>query len=479
VKRFIILTDALPGASVRAAMSTTSQAPEPTLLGHPRGLFLLFFAEMWERFSYYGMRGLLILYLTKSVAVGGLGFSDMDGSSIYGWYTGLVYLTPLAGGWVADNVLGQRKSITLGGVMMAIGQFCLFKSSAESLTLFYLGLGLLIIGNGFFKPNISTTVGMLYEQGDKRRDPAFTIFYMGINAGAFLAPLVCGQLAENVFAVRTGETVTHYGFQYGFLAAGLGMVLGQVAFTALGQSLLGNVGKSPAPKPSVEKGPREPLTREERDRVTVIFILAAFVTFFWAGFEQAGSSLTLYTDRYINRQVGSFTIPTSWFQSVNAAFIVLLAPLFAGLWTWLNKRGMEPNTPRKMAIGLFLLGYGFLLLVGAVFARGGDLKDPTIKASLLWLVGTYLIHTTGELCLSPVGLSMVTKLAPIHLGSMLMGVWFLANFVANKIAGNLGGYVEEWGALTLFGGTAGFVMFLSVVLMAINKPLVKMMHGRA
>ncbi|MBP7272446.1 MAG: peptide MFS transporter [Saprospiraceae bacterium] len=464
------------------------QENQKELFGHPRGLFLLFLTEMWERFSYYGMRGLLILFLTKSLMEGGLGFEKGHAGQIYGIYTSLVYLTPLIGGWLADNYLGQRWSITIGGITMALGQFALFYcASSSSISLLYLGLGLLIIGNGFFKPNISTVVGKLYPQGDKRRDSAFTIFYMGINLGAFLAPLICGYLAEDYFAIKQtaadgSSTVAKYGFQYGFLAAGFGMVLGQILFNLLARQYLGNIGVEPDAKVERAKANGNtvavPLTPEERQRIIVIGVMVTFVIFFWAGFEQAGSTLSLYTDSYINRNLGGFLIPTSWFQSVNPLFIVILGPVFTWLWLALSKEGREPNTIIKMGLGMILLGLGFLLMLAAAAERGGDNPDVAVKASLWWLVGTYLIHTMGELCLSPVGLSMVTKLAPARLASLLMGVWLLSSFVANYIAGATVEYVERMGSVKIFTIIAGVTIALGIIVLLISKKLVKMTHGR-
>lgn len=454
--------------------------------GHPKGLYLLFATEMWERFSYYGMRGLLTLYLTKATIEGGLGFDDAEAGLWYGIYTGLVYLTPIFGGWLADNFIGQRRSITIGGIMMALGQFSLFMSSANALPFFYLGLILLIIGNGFFKPNISTIVGQLYPAGDTRKDAAFTIFYMGINLGAFLAPLVCGYLAEDLFAVKDGATgaILSYGFNYGFLAAGIGMVLGQLLFNILGQQYLGELGKEPGAKLQKAEAAKSgqvdpPLTKEEKNRLSVIVIMMLFNIFFWAGFEQAGSSISLYTDRYINRHVGilDWTVPTSWFQSVNPLFIVLLGPVFTWLWTYLAKNKKEPNTIIKMGLGMILLGVGFFLMIGAALERGGDVADTAVKANLMWLVGTYLIHTMGELCLSPVGLSMVTKLAPLRLGSLMMGVWFLSSFIANFLSGYLVQFFATMGAQTIFTIISVVVIVLGLTVLIISNQLKKMMHG--
>lgn len=447
--------------------------------GHPKGLYLLFATEMWERFSYYGMRGLLTLYLTKATIEGGLGFDDANAGLIYGIYTGLVYLTPIFGGWLADNVLGQRKSITLGGILMALGQICLFMSSSEHIVMFYAGLILLIIGNGFFKPNISTVVGQLYPPGDNRKDSAFTIFYMGINLGAFLAPLVCGYLAEDIFAVKDAAgKITAYGFNYGFLAAGIGMIIGQILFNSLGQTYLGDLGKEPGAKlQKANAAAQTPLTQEEKQRMNVIVIMMLFNIFFWAGFEQAGSSISLYTDRFIDRTIGDWTIPTSWFQSVNPLFIVLLGPLFTMLWTFTSRKNKEPNSIVKMGLGMILLGLGFFLMIGAALQRGGDIADQAVKANVMWLVGTYLIHTMGELCLSPVGLSLVTKLAPLRLGSLMMGVWFLSSFIANFLSGYLVQFFASMGAMTIFAIISTVVIVLGGIVLFLSNRLLKLMHG--
>ncbi|MEA4974440.1 MAG: peptide MFS transporter [Paludibacter sp.] len=451
--------------------------------GHPKGLYLLFLTEMWERFSYYGMRGILILYLTKTYLEGGLNISAQNASLIYGFFTGFVYFTPLIGGWIADKWLGQRHAITIGGITMMLGQLTLFAVNTHAGL--FAGLGLLIIGNGFFKPNISTLVGGLYEEGDEKRDSAFSIFYMGINLGAFMAPLVVGFLTDNLFAgtvtSETGEVIISYGYRYGFLAAAVGMFLGQIFFNTLAQKYLGNIGKRPgslqasAINLEAPVDTKKPLTKEEKQRITVIFVLFVFAIFFWAGFEQAGSSLSLYTDKYVDRVVLGYEIPTAWFQSVNPLFIVLLAPLF-GMF-WVSKTGKKLTTPIKMGLGMVILGVGFFFMLGAVAERGGDTEDISIKASLIWLVLTYLVHTLGELCLSPVGLSVVTKLSPPKLASVLMGVWLLSSFVANIVGGFLASSVESMGAGKIFLYVALFVIVCGIILITLNKKLLRMMHG--
>jgi POT family proton-dependent oligopeptide transporter len=487
-------------------MTNDLNIPTGTLLGHPKGLFLLFVTEMWERFSYYGMRALLVLYAAAAThaANPGLGWADAQALKLYAWYTGFVYLTPLFGGWLADNFLGQRKAVIIGGLVMAAGQFTLAApldllgtSGAVSLgmlgiafpatpTSFYVGLLLLILGNGLFKPNISTMVGDLYPQGDARRDGAFTIFYMGINTGAFLAPLVCSTLGED----------PAYGWRVGFLAAGIGMCLSVIIQLAYAQRYIGNVGRAPAAQRSLSMsgGVKQPLTPIERDRLRVIFVIFTFVVIFWATFEQAGGLMNLFADKYTDRRVGAFTVPTGWFQSLNPLFIVLLGLPFSMLWSRLGARGKNPPTPVKMYLGLAQVALGFVFLVIAVFEMQ---RTADMKAGMIWLVLGYLFHTTGELCISPVGLSMVTKLAPLRLGSLMMGVWFLVNFVGNTLAGYIGAFTENmgefpWmvalaadagvraehaGLLGVFGGLAVVLLAFSLVLWAISGRIVQWMHG--
>ena len=323
--------------------------------GHPKGLYLLFFTEMWERFSYYGMRAILSLYLTKKLMEGGLGMNKEEAMVLYGYFTGFVYFTPLIGGWLADRYLGKRLAITIGGITMMLGQFTLF--AMNNMMGLYVGLLLIIIGNGFFKPNISTLVGGLYKDGDERRDAAFSIFYMGINLGAMFAPIVIGAISDNLFATTNADGTIAYGYRYGFLASGIGMLLGQVIFNVLSPKYLGDLGVKPvgAAVDTVESAGvksvnpetgKELNEREERQRISVIFILLIFAVFFWAGFEQAGSSLSLYTDKYIDRTIGGFEIPTSWFQSVNPLFIVTLTPLFTMFWV--SPIGKKLYKPVKM-----------------------------------------------------------------------------------------------------------------------------------
>ena len=571
--------------------------------GHPRGLYLLFFTEMWERFSYYGMRAIFILYMTKALFI-----DKAFASNIYGSFTGLVYLTPLLGGYLCDKYWGNRRSILYGGILMAAGQLFLYLSatmtvpdvqSTSAMTFMWAGLTLLIIGNGFFKPNISTMVSQLYPKNDSRVDGAFTIFYMGINMGAFFSPLICGSFSD---------------YKYGFLAAAIGMILSLISFEVLkNKHLKGPDGSDlgmPVAKLDMKTGlsivgsilaifaflnyktivgfllnagaiadvnslshtianldvvgyliylslivmplvilKDKSLSKDERERIIVIFILAFFVIFFWACFEQAGASLTLFADQQVDRAIDisiskyfilGFSIlllyllgkaigwffelsesgiaklqsisiallacliavngglsdlhltefPSPWFQSVNPLAIIILAPFFTVMWGKLAKLKMEPSSPLKMALGLGLVALGYVIIAFAVHGI-----SSSTKIAMFWLFALYIVHTMGELCLSPIGLSMVSKLAPVRLSSLLMGTWFLANAVANKFAGTLSALIppgagEE--ASTDIPSILGiqinnlfifFCVFIvlsgaaSLILLALYRKLIKMMHG--
>lgn len=424
----------------------------------PRGLYLLFTAEMWERMSYYGMRALLVLYMTRATEKGGFGWSRADALSVYGWYTAFVYITPLIGGTLADRVLGQRRAVLIGGVLMMIGHFLM---AAPGIAAFYAALSCLVVGNGFFKPNISTMVGGLFQPGDPRRDAGYTVFYMGVNLGAALAPLVCGTLGEKL------------GFHWGFASAGVGMLFGLLVFLWGARRFLGDIGDAPSPRPERrEAEPARGLAPAEKDRLGVIFALAFFNIFFWAAFEQAGGLMTLYTDEKVDRRLFGWEVPTSWFQALNPVFILLLGPFAARLWTSLARQKRDLPIPRKFGLGLALMGSGFLFMVAAAreTAGGG-------KAALAWVVLAYLLHTVGELCISPIGLSMISKLAPPSMMSLLMGVWFGSIAVANKLAGVIGGYAEKLGEVALFGGLvlAGVAAGLAISLL--SPVLVKNMRG--
>jgi len=471
-----------------------------------RSLTDVILTEMWERFSYYGMRALLVIYLVNSQ-----NYSREDALALYATYTGLVYLSPLMGGYLADRYLGKRKAILVGGFTMALGHFAM--AFPEFL---HLALGLLIVGNGFFKPNIASLLGSLYRENDPRRDGGFTFFYMGVNTGAFLAPLIAGTLGEKV------------GWHYGFAAAGIGMCIGltqfiwgqkklgdagfigsktsldskdwlhimlisfgmvPVIFTILSiWSLIGPIwGSLPlAAKLFIEvgivgalwmsnksKAGAEPLTKEEWQRIAAILIMGFFVVFFWMGFEQAGGTMSLFADKLTDRHIGGWEVPASYFQSINPLGIVLLGPVVAMIWT---RNGLSKNplpTPAKMALGMIILGLGFI-----VMAIAQNKADATGPVGPQWLFFVFLLHTIGELCLSPVGLSMVTKLAPARVGAMMLGVWYLANAIANYLAGILESLLKE-SSFPIYGFLVASSIGAGIVLLLITPLLKKLMHGKA
>jgi POT family proton-dependent oligopeptide transporter len=416
---------------------------------------VLFFTELWERFAYYGMRALLILYLIDTTT-GGLGWSREHASRLYGWYNGLAYLTPVAGGWLADRFLGSNRSLIIGGAVIALGHFTLALGPHG---IFYLGLALIVIGTGFFKPNAYTLVGQLYEQGDLRRDPGFTLYYMGINLGALFGPLVCAWFAAN----------PRFGWRYGFGVAGLSMLIGLLFYLWARRDRLGTIGLPPVRREHTSTGTSRYDSRlrpEERRRILALAIVTIFVVFFWLAFEQVGSSLNVFAAQRTDRLVGGWLsgivpnreIPAAWFQAVNPLFVLLLAPVMAGVWQRLGRRG--PSTPAKMALGLVLLGLAYVVMVVAA-AR----SDTGVPVSPWFLVTFYLVYSVGELCFLPVGISFVTQTAPARLASMLMGIWFTANFVANLLGGYVAGMVEriERGEIfTVLGGQADFFLIFVV-----------------
>jgi len=480
---------------------STPTAQDRAFFGHPRGLSTLFFTEMWERFSYYGMRALLLLYMTAPLSAGGLGFDAAQGGAVYGLYTSMVYLATMPGGWIADRLIGPRRAVLYGGIIIAAGHFSM---AVPSLATFYLGLFLIVVGTGLLKGNVSVIVGKLYGETDIRRDAGFSIFYMGINLGAFLAPLICGYLGQQV------------SWHLGFAAAGFGMLIGVVQYV-MGGTNLGDAGMDPAPAPTpaiaaqwkrqiqtwVGGGAAFVViaglaayfgviqvsatqvsdaagvflllvvvgffgwllfsggwTPEEKKRLYVITVLFFAASLFWSVFEQAGSTLNLFADRNTRTEAMGMTFPSSWFQSMNSFFIFIFAPVMAWLWIRLASAGKEPTSPAKFAFGLVFVGAGFLILVvPARMAEQGGMVSP------MWLTATYFLHTIGELALSPVGLSAMTTLAPARIAGLMMGVWFLATSVGNFIGGRVSGFYESMALPTLFGSVAGFAIFAGLVLL--------------
>jgi proton-dependent oligopeptide transporter, POT family len=425
--------------------------------GHPAGLTTLFLTEMWERFSYYGMRALLLLYMAAALDKGGLGFSDATATSIYGTYTMSVYLTPLLGGWIADRFLGARAAVLWGGIIIAAGHFSM---AFSSLPTFYAGLILVAAGTGLLKGNVSTMVGGLYSEDDPRRDSGFSIFYMGINLGAMIAPIVCGYLGQKI------------DWHLGFAAAGVGMVIGLVQYTAHGKRLA-HVGNRPETRKARQaSGPQAPFTREEVRRLMVIGLLFFFSVVFWMVLEQAGSSYTLFADRQTDNHIFGFEFPSSWFQSVNSVFVLLLAPIFAGLWIRMKNR--QPSSPAKFSIGLIFVGLGTLVLaLGSTLTGSG-------KVSPMWLVAMYFVQTMGEMCLSPVGLSTTTKLAPARIVGLMMGVWFLSISFGSKLAGWAAGfYKDDPGTMFRLFGTVGVIAIAAGLLLAALVPKIRKLTAHA
>jgi proton-dependent oligopeptide transporter, POT family len=417
----------------------------------PAGLFLLFGVEMWERFSFYGMRALLVLYLVDAHH-GGMAWGKERSQKLYGWYGFLCYLLPVGGGYLADRFIGTHRSMLIGAVIIAAGHFCLSVSSPQT---FFVGLGLIILGTGFFKSNVSTMVGQLYREDDPRRDGGFTIFYMGVNLGAFFGPLVCGALA----------TSPSFGWHWGFGAAGVGMVLGLIMYLALKAKYLPGIGLRPAPRAASDRPVREEASsREERRHVLALFVVYFFIIFFWTAFEQAGSSMNLFADERTQLIFSHFTIPAAWFQSINPLVILIFAAPFAWAWDRLALVRRDPSTPAKMSAGLALVGAGFVLMVVAArLSEGGARVSPG------WLVGTYTLHTFGELCLSPIGLSLVSRMAPRGHTSVFMGLWFVATALAELLAGQLASATDKVArgeVFHLFGGQADF-FFIFVVSSAV------------
>lgn len=423
------------------------------------GLYVLFMTELWERFSYYGMRAILVLFLVSEVTSDnpGYGWTDAEALALYGWYTMLVYLASIPGGILADRLLGAKKSVMVGGLLLCAGHGIL---AIESLYAFYAGLGLIIAGVGCLKPNISTMVGSLYPPGDDRRDKGFTIFYIGINIGAFLASLIVGFV---------GET---YGWHYGFGLAGIGMALGQI-FYVWGQRYLQGVGDFIGQKENRDNAAfNRPLTAVEKDRMKVMFLSFLIIIVFWGAFEQAGGLMNLYANEKTDRMLGGFEIPASWFQSLNPFFIITLGTVIAGFWASWRQKGKESSSLFKMAVGVIIMGWGFLFMTGASlqYASAGE-------SAMYWLVLAYLFHTVGELCASPVALSFITKLAPVKYASFMMGAYFAATGLGNKVAGLLGEASGEAGELQIFTGIAIFCTIAGFLVLALLKPLKRLTHG--
>jgi POT family proton-dependent oligopeptide transporter len=455
------------------AAAFDSTADRGGLGGHPRGLTTLFFTELWERFSYYGMRAILVLYMTAPVAAGGLGFVKTDAASIYGTYTMFVYLLALPGGWIADKFIGARRAVMVGAVIIACGHFSMV---VHSLTFFYLGLSLIALGTGFLKPNISTLVGSLYSKDDPRRDGGFSLFYMGINLGAFAAPLVVGYLAEGLgfksFLAARGFD-PNGSWHWGFGAAGVGMLLG-LAVYILQQNRLAHTDAQTATAADEPQAvaAKEPLTTSDWKRIGAILILFVFTILFWAAYEQKGITMNIFARDHVRNQIFGWTFPASWFQSLTPLYVIMLAPLFSLLWLRWGKR--QPSSPAKFAAGLLFIGLAFALLFPAATLIGEGRISP------LWLLAVYFLEVVGEMCLSPVGLSTVTKLSPAKLVGLMMGGWFFATSWGNKLAGVLAGWfvADNNFQYSKLYGTIAVGLLIAAAVLTLLTPTIKKMAGQ-
>jgi POT family proton-dependent oligopeptide transporter len=450
---------------VTSTAATTLAAPRER---QPPGIFLLFTVEMWERFSFYGMKAILVLFLADSLR-GGWGWPEASANRLLGYYATGAYTLPLLGGYIADRFLGTHRSMVIGGLVIAAGHFCLAVPGSRAA--FFVGLALVAIGTGFFKSNASTMAGQLYREGDPRRDGGYTIFYMGVNVGAFLGPIACGALAAS----------GRFGWHYAFAAAGVGMLLGLGLYLILKRRYLGDIGGRPSPAATGVKAAAAPLSKVERDRLLALLVIIVLTIPFWMAYEQCASSMNFFAEQRTDLVALGFDVPAAWFQSVNPMVLILAAPLFAALWTGLGRRGREPSTPAKMAAAMALLGLGFVVMVAAgARSEGGRLVSP------LWLVAAYTLHTFGELCLSPIGLSMVSKLAPVRFASLLMGAWFFGTGISEFLAGQLAALTDKVARgelFHLFGGQADFYLIFVVssaatgIVLAVLTPWLKrLMH---
>jgi len=442
--------------------STDTLNSQKQIFGHPAGLYVLFFTEMWERFSYYGMRAILVLYLvaesTPDTINPGLNWETGAALSLYGTYTMLVYVASIPGGWIADNILGQKKSVLYGGILLVLGHSIL---AVEEMWAFYTGLGLIIAGVGMLKPNISSMVGGLYAQGDVRRDDGFIIFYIGINVGAFLSSLIVGYV---------GET---YGWHYGFGLAGIGMTLGLIQYL-FGQKYLSQVGDFIGNNKS-DQGEdvlKKPLTSIEKDRLVVLFLSFILVIVFWGAFEQAGGLMNIYASEKTDRLFMGWLVPASWFQSLNAMFIIFLGTSVATYWAKRKLKNQLSSSLFKMIIGLIIMGTGFFFMSAAATQY-----ESQGSSAMYWLVLAYLFHTIGELCISPVALSFITKLAPLKYASLTMGVYFAMTGFGNKLAGMLGEASQSMGEFTIFTGIAIFCVVFGCLVLLFRTKLEKLTHG--
>ncbi|MEL3907160.1 MAG: peptide MFS transporter [Treponema sp.] len=450
-------------------------------IGQGKGLFLVYFTVLWERFSYYGMTALLVLFLTASAVQGGMGMNVADATAIFGTFTGLIYLMPLIGGYLADRYIGERMCISIGAFLIAAGDFCLFYFSSTTVQL-WIALALIIAGNGFFKSSCSNIVGEFFQKNEvSKKDAAYSVFYMAVNIGAFAAPLITGLASESWFAAfDSSGTIVSYGYRISFLICGIGMLLGFFVFTVFGGRCIGEVGKYPSFKTSAQQEKNQTknaaaLTQVEKNRILAMAIIFIFVVIFWAAWYQTLSSFSLFTRDLVNRKIGGFEMPVAWFTSINAILCIALAPVLAAVWVKLaqTKRG-DLSIPSKMGWGMIISGAGFLILILAIVSLGGVL-DGSRKANMLYVLVTYLFLTVGELFLSPIGLSMFNKLAPAKYTTLAMGIWYLSSFFASLLSGKLAGLTAMMGFKQIFEVIAVVLIIFGAVLIVMRKPITKLM----
>lgn len=452
---------------------------ETKKLNHPKGLYLCGMTNLWERFAYYGVRSTLVLFLTAQMATGGLGFSKAQASSFFGTYAALTYLSPVIGGWICDRYIGARFCIIIGSLLMAAGYVVAFISQGQASI--YLMMWFVVVGTGFFKGNLNTLVGNLYNQEDSRKDGAFSIMYSFVNVGAMFGPLICGLLANEFFSTKVNGKITFYGYKYVFLAGAIASVLTTITFIIGRKKYIGDIGSVPAAKLNPNKDSQkhkstEPLTQKERNRTIVIILLSFFSIFFWSAYNQASTSIALYTNDFINMNIASFSVPVQWLDSFNGFLCVVLGPIMSAIWLKLSnsKRG-DLTITQKMAFGFVFLAVGFVFMIFAVLQRGNGI-DPAIKASVIWVLLFYVLQSIGEMCFSPIGNSMVSKLAPSKYASLLMGIWFLSTFFASKVAGYGQAIIDNLGTLQVFIAIPVFLVVIGGILFLLNRKLLKLME---
>ncbi|GAA0732156.1 peptide MFS transporter [Clostridium oceanicum] len=443
---------------------------------HPKAFWLICFTVLWERFSYYGLTSLVILYFTATVTQGGVGLSTGEATMLFAWFAGLVYLAPVIGGLLGDRVLGQQKCIIIGSFLAVIGDLYLFLGSGTKSAV-YIALAIIIASNGFFKGNLANLVGDLYpKNASSRKDAAYNLFYSAVNVGAFIAPIITGLVANNWFAVRQGSEIISYGYRQVFLVCGIGILIGAIGFTLSAPKYLGDIGKYPATKNKEgKKVESRPLTKQEKRRCVAMFIITVFVIVFWTGYFQSQNSFLIYGRDHVNRTIGGFEIPVAWFTSFNAILCIFLAPLMGSLWVKLSKtKKGDLKIPTKMALGIFLMGIGFLIMVFSVLSTGGT-GSGAAKASLIWIIFTYIFNTVAEICLSPIGLAMFNKLSPEKYKNFFMGIWYMSTFFSSLISGKLAAFTENMGFMSIFRLISISMFIMAAILFLMRNKLHHMM----